>query len=75
LAVRLDLAVLRWKNRKKIRIFDKNLYFVFLTKIVTLFSPKKISFFGCHNKQKSQNEECHTSLSSLFNFQSIGIST
>jgi len=33
LAVRLDLAELRWKNRKKIRIFDKNLNFVFLTKM------------------------------------------
>jgi len=33
LAVRLNLAELRWKKRKKNRIFDKNLSFVFLTKI------------------------------------------
>jgi len=31
LAVRLDLTKLRWKTRKKFRIFDKNLNFVFLT--------------------------------------------
>jgi len=33
LAVRLDLAELRWKNRKRGRIFDKNLNFEFLTNI------------------------------------------
>jgi len=33
LAVRLDLAEIRWKIEKKFRIFDKNLNFVFLTKM------------------------------------------
>jgi len=35
----------------------------------------KTQFFGCQNENKSQNEECHISLSSLFNFQSIDIKT
>jgi len=35
-----------------------------------------IQIFGCHNKNTSQKEECHTPMSSLFhNFQSIGILT
>jgi len=39
------------------------------------FFAIKTQFFGCQNKNKSQNEECHISLSSLFNFQSIDIQT
>jgi len=58
------------KTKQKCRIFDKNLNFLFLTKIQTLFIAIKIPFFGCQNKSISQNEECHTSLSSLLNFQS-----
>jgi len=50
------------KSEKKFRIFDKNLSFVFLTKI-------------CQNKSICQNKECPTSLSSLLNFQSIGVLT
>jgi len=33
LAVRLELAELQWKNRKKCRIFNKNRNLVFLKKI------------------------------------------
>jgi len=75
LAVRCDLAELQWKNRKKFRIFDKKTEFCIFDKNVNPFFAIKIKFFGCHNKNVSQNEECHTSLSSLLNFQSIGIST
>jgi len=66
----VNFFVSKLKNVFKRRIFDKNLKPVFLTKIAI-----KIPFFGCHNKNISQNEECHTSLSSLLNFQSIGIQT
>jgi len=38
-------------------------------------SLAKIQCFGCHNGNKAQNAKCHTLLSSLFNFQSIGIQT
>jgi len=63
------------KSKKKFHIFDKNLNFVFLTKIWTLFFTKKVQFFGCYNKIISRSEKCHTSLNSLFNFQSIDILT
>jgi len=53
-------------KKKQFRIFEKNFNPFFVI---------KIPFFGCHNKSISQNEECHTSLSSVFSFQSIGILT
>jgi len=37
LAVRLELDELQWKNRKKCRIFEKNLNFVILTKFEIFF--------------------------------------
>jgi len=43
--------------------------------IGTPFFALKIQFFGCYKKSKRQIEKCHTSLSSLLNFQSIGIQT
>jgi len=30
-------------------------------------------YFCCHNANKAQNVECHTLLSSKFNFQSITV--
>jgi len=68
LAVRLDLAKLRLKNRKKISHFRQKSESSFFTQIGTLLLVKKSEFFGCQNKNKSQKEECHFSLSSLFNF-------
>jgi len=44
-------------QKPEFRIFEKNL---------NPFFAIKIAFFGCHNKSISQNEECHTSLSSVF---------
>jgi len=75
LAVRLDLAELRWKNLKKMWHFWQKSKFCIFDKNVNPFFAIKIQFFGCHNKNISQNEECHTSLNSLVNFQSIGILT
>jgi len=47
-AVRLDLAELRWKNRKNAEFLTK--------KNVNPFFAIKIQFFGCHNKNISQTE-------------------
>jgi len=74
-AVRLNLAKLRLKNwieksnfwlKSQSRIFDQN---------GNPFFDLKIQFFGCYKENKRQIEECHTSLNSLLNLQSIGIKT
>jgi len=54
---RKNLPIFAWRTAKK-RVISESL---------------KNQCFGCHNKNISQNEECHTSLSSLLNFQSNGI--
>jgi len=48
---------------------------VHLTKIRIVFCALKNQCFGCHTANKCQSEECHTPLSSLFNFQTIVIQT
>jgi len=42
-------------------------------KIGIQFFGLKICLFCCHNANKAQNVECHTLLSSKFNFQSITV--
>jgi len=75
LAVRLDLTKLQLKKRKKKFAFLTKIESPFFTKILTIFFAIKTQFFGCQNKNNSQNEECHISLSSLLNFQSIDYQT
>jgi len=83
--VRLHLAELRWKNRTMSNFWQKSEFCIFHKNFNPFFAIK-IQFFGYQNKRKvrmrnviprwarrSHNEECHISLSSLLNFQSIDI--
>jgi len=62
-----------WKTGRKNRFLTKIWISYFGLKSESHFFGLKIQFFGCYRENKHQIEECYTSLSSLLNFQSIGI--
>jgi len=51
LAVRLELAELRWKNRKKMSHFWQKSKFRIFDKNLNPYFRQKYSVFGCHNKK------------------------